>query len=156
MQKFVNHYIRLFIIFFLITVTFVNLTDTYLTQSKTSKLQNTTPSTQKLSTKLDHNLSTFTSEASSQKISATPTQVLQQVDLFAEISVHNKSFDCWISYDGHIYDITSYFGSHPGGDAYLAKYCGSDATNAFNSKDSTPPIPHSQAAHTILSQFLIQ
>lgn len=77
-------------------------------------------------------------------------------DLFSELGQHNTQGDCWIAYNGHIYDISSYFGSHPGGDSLLLKYCGKDATVGFNTKDMAPGKPHSGAALNMLSQFLIQ
>ncbi len=71
-----------------------------------------------------------------------------------DISKHNKITDCWISYQGHIYDITAYFGSHPGGNSAMAAYCGGDGTKGFDTKDQGSS--HSQTAHDILRQFLIQ
>lgn len=71
-----------------------------------------------------------------------------------DLALHNNPGDCWIYIEGHIYDITTYFGSHPGGDAIMAKYCGSDATSAFNSKEKG--IPHSGSARAMLANFLIQ
>ena len=70
------------------------------------------------------------------------------VDLFSQVSQHNNSGDCWMIISGHIYNITSYFGSHPGGDGELAKYCGQDATSGF--------VKHSAVAVSMLQQFLIQ
>jgi len=66
-------------------------------------------------------------------------------DFFAELPAHNNKSSCWISYNGHVYDITTYFGKHPGGDAALAMYCGADATVAFNTKDKN-----------LLQKYLIQ
>ena len=76
-------------------------------------------------------------------------------DPFAELPSHNSQADCWISYDGHIYDISTYFGSHPGGDALLLKYCGADATEAFNTKDREPPRSHSANATNMLKDYLV-
>lgn len=76
-------------------------------------------------------------------------------DPFSELPSHKEQADCWISYEGHIYDITSYFGSHPGGDELLLKYCGSDATEAFNTKDREPPRSHSANATNMLKDYLV-
>ena len=39
----------------------------------------------------------------------------------SEINKHNKSTDCWMLISGNVYDITSFFGSHPGGSAGLCQ-----------------------------------
>lgn len=77
-------------------------------------------------------------------------------NLFLEVSKHNLRSDCWITIAGHIYNISSYFGAHPGGDAVLEKYCGSDATNAFATKDKNPASSHSSDAQAMLNQYLVQ
>jgi len=77
-------------------------------------------------------------------------------DMSTQLSNHNSMGNCWISYEGNNYDITSFFGSHPGGDNIMLKYCGQDATSAFNSKDKNPPIPHSGSAKSMLAPFLVK
>ena len=37
-----------------------------------------------------------------------------------EISKHSKSSDCWLLINGKVYDITSYFGEHPGGSSTMS------------------------------------
>ncbi|PIY69246.1 cytochrome B5, partial [Candidatus Roizmanbacteria bacterium CG_4_10_14_0_8_um_filter_39_9] len=51
---------------------------------------------------------------------------------------------------------TTFFGSHPGGDAFLSKYCGTDATQAYDTKNLGPGQAHSGDAQAILAQYLIQ
>lgn len=87
------------------------------------------------------------------EVSLTPTS---EKDLFAELKLHNKKNDCWIAYKGHIYDITTAFGKHPGGDAAMLKDCGTDATVGFDSKGKTPGVPHSANAVSLLQQYLVQ
>ncbi|RJR28333.1 cytochrome b5 domain-containing protein [candidate division WWE3 bacterium] len=74
----------------------------------------------------------------------------------SELSAHNIKADCWIAYKGHVYDITTYFGGHPGGDAELIKYCGKDATRAFDTKDKSPGKSHSAVAHEMLKSYMIE
>lgn len=69
---------------------------------------------------------------------------------------HNTKSDCWIIYQGRVYNITSYFGSHPGGDTIMLNYCGKDATLAFDTKNMSSPSPHSQGAQSMLLQFLVE
>jgi len=52
-----------------------------------------------------------------------------------EITKHNKSSDCWMLISGKVYNITNYFGSHPGGSGTMAPSCGKDATAAYDTKD---------------------
>lgn len=84
----------------------------------------------------------------------TPTPKI--VNLFSELQNHNSKSDCWMVYSGHIYDITPFFGSHPGGDAIMLPYCGQDATTAFDTKDKSNPSPHSENAKSLLQQYLVQ
>lgn len=72
------------------------------------------------------------------------------------IATHDKKNDCWVEYKGKVFNITPYFGLHPGGDEKLLKYCGQDISKAFASKDQNPPKPHSQAAELILRKFLVK
>ncbi|MCX6730630.1 MAG: cytochrome b5-like heme/steroid binding domain-containing protein [Candidatus Roizmanbacteria bacterium] len=78
-----------------------------------------------------------------------------QKNLFTELSSHNTKSNCWLGVGGHIYDVTTYFGSHPGGDGPIQKYCGTDATIAFQSKDGIGA-NHSATAYDLLAQYLIQ
>lgn len=49
----------------------------------------------------------------------------------SELSLHNTPNDCWVSVHGHVYDVTEFLGSHPGGAAKLLQYAGKDATRGF-------------------------
>lgn len=71
-------------------------------------------------------------------------------NLFSELQNHNTRSDCRIEYSGNIYDITSFFGSHPGGDDVMLAYCGQDATSAYDG------VPHSANAKILLQQYLVQ
>ncbi|GEM_PF-2013815 len=77
------------------------------------------------------------------------------VSLANQVSQHNRQSDCWVTYNGGIYNITGYFGRHPGGDAIMAKYCGGDITGAFNTMEKITPKAHSQAALQMLEAFRI-
>lgn len=78
------------------------------------------------------------------------------VNIFSELKKHSSKSDCWIVYREHIYDITPVFGTHPGGDAIMLKYCGNDATVGFDTKDQIPANPHSANAVSLLQQYLVQ
>jgi len=96
------------------------------------------------------------------KSRATPKQPIQntvkvvQSDLTKQVASHASTADCWMVIQGKVYNITSYFGTHPGGDELLQKYCGKDGTAAFNTKDEAEAEPHSAAATKILERYLVQ
>lgn len=78
----------------------------------------------------------------------------------AEISQHNKETDCWMLISGKVYDVTSYFGLHPGGNSPMAATCGTDATNAYMTKDpyaqaSSTGTNHSSYAKNLLAEYYI-
>jgi len=91
----------------------------------------------------------------SQIIPSIVPSVSTPKDLLSELSTHNTKSDCWLAIGGHIYDVTTYFGSHPGGDGVILKYCGTDATGPFQSKDGIG-VNHSASAYDLLRQYLIQ
>ncbi len=76
------------------------------------------------------------------------TSVLTKNYSLSEVAQHNNQNDCWMAIGGKVYDITSFIGSHPGGERAILSGCGKDATNAFDSR-------HSQAAFDLLPQFFI-
>ena len=65
------------------------------------------------------------------------------------VAQHSTQNDCWMTINGNVYNITSYFGQHPGGDRRLLEYCGKDATAAFEGQG------HSAYAHQLLAEFLV-
>lgn len=76
--------------------------------------------------------------------------------LMSQLASHNSRSSCWFVIDGSLYDITPFFGSHPGGDEIMLKYCGTDASNGYNTKDKMIPADHSASAKAMLQQYLIQ
>ncbi len=74
----------------------------------------------------------------------------------SQVSNHNTPSDCWMIIDGSLYDITAYFGSHPGGDPNLLRACGTDASVAFHTKGKSEAKDHSAAAIAILAQYKIE
>ena len=98
--------------------------------------------------------STTTLSVETPQTTNSPTTIVPK-NLFSEISTHNTKSDCWFSVSGHVYDVTTYFGSHPGGDGVILKYCGTDATGPFTTKDGIGA-NHSASAYDLLRQYLIQ
>jgi cytochrome b involved in lipid metabolism len=78
----------------------------------------------------------------------------------AEIAKHNKQSDCWYLISGKVYNITSFFGSHPGGNSAMTPSCGKDATAAYNTQDpyattSSGRSAHSSRAKSMLNDYYI-
>jgi len=68
-----------------------------------------------------------------------------------ELEKHNKDDDLWIAIDGYVYDVTSYFMSHPppAGPPVIQKNAGTDASKGF--RDAK----HSPKAQEIRDRYLI-
>ena len=48
-----------------------------------------------------------------------------------ELSKHNTAEDCWCSYEGEVYDMTTYLKKHPGGQKVLLSVAGKDMTELY-------------------------
>lgn len=77
-----------------------------------------------------------------------------------ELSKHNTKDNCWLLISGNIYNITSFFGSHPGGNRIMEKTCGTDATIAYETKDlrassSSSGQDHSSRAKEMLKTYYL-
>lgn len=77
-----------------------------------------------------------------------------------EIAKHNNKNDCWMLISGNVYNITSFFGSHPGGNRVMEKTCGTDATDAYLTKDpnantTTGGQDHSARAREMLKDYYL-
>ncbi len=70
-----------------------------------------------------------------------------------EIAKHNSASDCWLLISNKVYNVTSYLGAHPGGAGAIIVHCGTDATQAFATKDIGRP--HSQTAANELALYYI-
>jgi hypothetical protein len=79
---------------------------------------------------------------------STPVATMSPLQIVAS---HNSQSNCWTVYKGHIYNVTGYFGMHPGGDSNLAKSCGKDMTSGFSGVGS-----HNSTAISILETYRIQ
>ena len=77
-----------------------------------------------------------------------------------EVAKHNSQLDCWMLISVKVYNITSYFGSHPGGSGAMTATCGKDATTAYLTKDpyatsSGNRSSHSSRAVSLLDNYYI-
>lgn len=70
-----------------------------------------------------------------------------------ELARHNRATDCWMAIEGGVYDFTRYISVHPAAPAVLTKWCGKEATEAFNTKGYGSP--HSPAARAMLPKYRV-
>lgn len=70
----------------------------------------------------------------------------------SSILVASSSSDCWVSFDGKVYDISSFLSDHPGGDELLLRHAGKDLGQLM---DDPTQHSHSKAAYEILADFQI-
>jgi cytochrome b involved in lipid metabolism len=50
---------------------------------------------------------------------------------WSAVARHNRLEDAWLVIENHVYDVTAYLLSHPGGTKLLLPFLGRDATSAF-------------------------
>lgn len=83
--------------------------------------------------------------------SKTPMSEEEELKVFTfeEVEQHKANDDCWIVYNGKVYDVTSYIEEHPGGEEVILECGGADATEPFDD------IGHSEDAHEILAKLLL-
>ena len=64
----------------------------------------------------------------------TETTTTAKTITLAEVAKHATESDCRTAINGTVYDVTAFFGKHPGGDKNLFRVCGIDATQVFERK----------------------
>ncbi|MEK6925267.1 MAG: cytochrome b5-like heme/steroid binding domain-containing protein [Nanoarchaeota archaeon] len=71
---------------------------------------------------------------------------------------HNIVDDCWVGYDGKVYDVTSFLPRHPGSAVAIIPYCGTyeEFTNAFEGQHGTSKVSNLMKVGTLIGDFEIQ
>jgi cytochrome b involved in lipid metabolism len=65
------------------------------------------------------------------------------------VAEHTDVDDCWIIYEGGVYDLTEYVRIHPGGRWIILNHAGADATEHYLKQ------MHSEVADNILKSMFI-
>lgn len=71
------------------------------------------------------------------------------------VSSHNSTSNCWVIYDSKVYDITTYLNTHDTKYYFIDSWCGTDITQAYNTKDGQGQGHKPSTTTDILSQFYI-
>lgn len=87
-----------------------------------------------------NNLDTNTDTTSTSEISATTSD--KTIISLSELQKHNTESDCWVAYDGTVYDVTSYLPMHPGGSSAIGINCGTSSQfeDAFTQQHGTSKV----------------
>lgn len=72
-----------------------------------------------------------------------------------ELSKHNIEFDCWVSYKGKVYDVTSFLPKHKGGKEKILPYCGTqeEFKKAFEGQHETSKVSTLMKVGTFMGDF---
>ncbi len=83
--------------------------------------------------------------------------IVSKVSL-STLAKHNKKNDCWVAYDGKVYDVTSFLPEHPGSAAAISPYCGTyeEFTNAFERQHRKSKVSNLMRVGTLMGDFEIQ
>lgn len=75
-------------------------------------------------------------------ISSNANNPEQPIISIQQLSTHNKESDCWISYQGKVYDITAFIPNHKEYTTILVPLCGksSEFEQAFTNKHGTSKV----------------
>lgn len=77
---------------------------------------------------------------------------LKKVFSLAEVAAHSSPNDCWMAIHGKVYDLTAYLPDHPSRPEIIEKWCGKEASNAYDTK--TKGRAHSPEAGRLLEKYL--
>lgn len=72
-----------------------------------------------------------------------------------ELAQHSSLNDCWMIIGSGVYNLTSFLRQHPGGVQSMAKYCGQDGTQGFETLDRGQGQSHSSSASMLKEDYRI-
>lgn len=83
-------------------------------------------------------------------ISTDPSKISIEV-----LSEHGSKEDCWVSYDGKVYDVTSFLPRHPGSAEAIIPFCGTSEgfTEAFTNQHGTSKVANLMRVGTLIGDF---
>ncbi len=77
-----------------------------------------------------------------------------------QVANHNTQADCWVIYNGAVYDVSGYVNAHPGGaDAFDFSTCGTDIAAQLTGQAGSTSQPkrkqHSSSDLQVLANFYV-
>ncbi len=74
---------------------------------------------------------------------------------FTLLSKHDSVNDCWVSYNGKVYDLSSYLPKHPGSAGAIIPFCGTadGFKNAFEQKHGTKMVSRLMNVGVLIGDF---
>lgn len=70
----------------------------------------------------------------------------QSTFTLAQIATHNTQSSCYSAISGKVYNLTSFFGGHPGGSAAILSLCGHDGTAGYMAQHGGASRPQNELA----------
>lgn len=73
----------------------------------------------------------------------------------AELASHNTASDCWVGFQGEVYDITTYIPNHPGGKSKITNNCGTSTEfeKEFLAKHGNSKISQLKSASKLIGEL---
>jgi len=68
-----------------------------------------------------------------------------------DVALHATPKDCWMVIHGRVYDFSAYIPQHPSAPEVMTRYCGKEATRAYDTKDRGRP--HGNYANGLLAKY---
>lgn len=72
---------------------------------------------------------------------------------FEEVQQHRSADSCWVVLYGHVYDVSSFLPSHPGGSKIILQLAGTDATDEYDPIHPPGTLEESLPAEAKLGEF---
>ncbi|MEK6918618.1 MAG: cytochrome b5-like heme/steroid binding domain-containing protein [Nanoarchaeota archaeon] len=75
-----------------------------------------------------------------------------------ELAKHDSEEDCWVGYDGKVYDITEFLPNHPGTASKIAPHCGTEKefTKQFTIQHGTSQVKRLMRVGQLMGDFEIK
>lgn len=84
----------------------------------------------------------------------TPTLAHDGLIHAEDVELHNNIEDCWMSFEGYVYNITDYIETHNTQELDITSWCGSDITQDFKTQDGEGK-DHKVSTYTLLESYKI-
>lgn len=98
------------------------------------------------------------SVTSTTKNATTSTGTTSNSISLEKLSKHNSINDCWVAYNGKVYDISSFLPVHPGSAGAISPYCGTsdEFTQAFTAQHGKSQVSRLMKVGVLIGDFQIK